>query len=310
MSTGDNARFIKDWYEVSLNNINFNCKSEQESLSDNRKWYPINCGGTFRKWYGNQNSVVNWYHNGEEMKSNAVVLNHGGHWSRYITSVDKFFRQGLSWNAISSGDICVRYFDKGFIFCSASMCGYGDDIEVVIGLLNSKVGMDILKVLAPTMNYGPLQVKKIPFLKKSKECKTVVENNILLSKADWNAHETSWDFEANPLVALHNEKVSRIIELENSGKEKFENSQIRDKKEVDNSVIRDRGEIPTSFRLQDLVEEFETQWTERFMQLHQNEEELNRQFIEIYGLQDELTPDVPLDEITILQQGEISIIDN
>ena len=279
MSTGDNARFIKDWYEVSLNNINFNCKSEQESLSDNRKWYPINCGGTFRKWYGNQDSVVNWYHNGEEMKSNAVVLNHGGHWSRYITSVDKFFRQGLSWNAISSGDICVRYFDKGFIFCSASMCGYGDDIEVVIGLLNSKVGMDILKVLAPTMNYGPLQVKKIPFLKKSKECKTVVENNILLSKADWNAHETSWDFEANPLVALRNEKVAQ-------------------------------GNLDSSFRLSDFVEEFETQWTERFMQLHQNEEELNRQFISIYGLEDELTPDVPLDEITILQQGEISIVNN
>ena len=279
MSTGDNARFIKDWYEVSLNNINFNCKSEQESLSDNRKWYPINCGGTFRKWYGNQNSVVNWYHNGEEMKSNAVVLNHGGHWSRYITSVDKFFRQGLSWNAISSGDICVRYFDKGFIFCSASMCGYGDDIEVVIGLLNSKVGMDILKVLAPTMNYGPLQVKKIPFLKKSKECKTVVENNILLSKADWDSHETSWDFEANPLVALRNEKVAQ-------------------------------GNLESSFRLSDFVEEFETQWTERFMQLHHNEEELNRQFISIYGLEDELTPDVPLDEITILQQGEISIVNN
>jgi hypothetical protein len=277
MSTGDNTRFIKDWYEVSLKNIYFNCTSEQESLNDNRKWYPINCGGTFRKWYGNQDSVVNWYHNGEEMKSNAVVLNHGGHWSRYITSVDKFFREGLSWNAISSGDICVRHFGKGFIFCSASMCGYGDDVEPVIGLLNSKVGMDILKVLAPTMNYGPLQVKKIPFLEQSKDCKNLVEQNILLSKLDWDSHETSWDFEANPFVALRNETVTS-------------------------------GNLESSFKLSSFVEQFEDVWEERFNQLHQNEEELNRQFIEIYGLQDELSPEVPKNEITILQQGEINLI--
>ena len=277
MSTGDNARFIKEWYEVSLKNIYFNCTSEQESLTDNRKWYPINCGGTFRKWYGNQDSVVNWYHDGEEMKSNAVVLNHGGHWSRYITSVDKFFRQGLSWNAISSGDICVRHFGKGFIFCSASMCGYGNDIEPVIGLLNSKVGMDILKVLAPTMNYGPLQVKKIPFLEKSIECKNIVEQNIFLSKTDWDAHETSWDFETNPIIELRNETVSN-------------------------------GNLDSSFKLSAFVEQFETIWEERFNQLHQNEEELNRQFIDIYGLQDELSPEVPKNEITILQQGEINLV--
>lgn len=108
---------------------------------------------------------MNWFHDGEEMKANAVLLNHGSHWSRYITSVDKFYKPGLSWNAISSGDICVRYFGDGFLFCSASMCGFGNEVEPVIGLLNSKVGMDILSVLAPTLNYGPLQVKQIPFLK-------------------------------------------------------------------------------------------------------------------------------------------------
>jgi len=279
MSTGDNARFIKNWYEVSLDNIFFDCTSEKESLIDCRKWYPINCGGTFRKWYGNQDSIVNWYHDGEEMKANAVVLNHGGHWSRYLTSVDKFFREGLSWNAISSGDICVRYFGNGFIFCSASMCGYGNDVKPVIGLLNSKVGMDILKVLAPTMNYGPLQVKKIPLVDVSKDCKTIIDDNISISKSDWDSHETSWDFEANPLVALCNHYTQG-------------------------------GCGATSYRLENFVKDFEAEWLEKFNQLHQNEEELNRQFIEIYGLQDELTPDVPKDEITILQQGEISIEDN
>ena len=107
----------------------------------------------------------------------------------------------------------------------------------------------------------------------------IVDKCVNISKLDWDSHETSWDFEANPLVALRNEKVAQ-------------------------------GNLESSFRLSDFVEEFETQWTERFNQLHENEEELNRQFISIYGLEDELTPDVPLDEITILQQGEISIIDN
>ena len=283
MSTGDNARFIKNWTEVSKHNIFFECHSQEESLNSDLKWYPINCGGTFRKWYGNQDLVVNWMHNGEEMKANAVILNHGGHWSRYITSVDKFFRPGLSWNAISSGDICLRYFGKGFIFCSASMCGYGDDLETVIALLNSKVGMDILKVLAPTMNYGPLQVKKVPLIDDIKKDDHIVNECISISKQDWDAHETSWDFEENPLLKCND------VEIEEEG-------------EVD------LGVATGSLKMQ--YDHYKAEWEQNFKQLHANEEELNRQFIEIYGLQDELTPDVPLEEITILQQGEISIEDN
>lgn len=120
MSTGDNARFIRNWSEVSLDNIIFTCSSNEESLKLKQKWYPINYGGTYRKWYGNQDSVANWLYDGDEMKTNATTLNNGGHWSRYITSTDRFFKPGLSWNAISSGDICVRYFGQGFIFYPSS----------------------------------------------------------------------------------------------------------------------------------------------------------------------------------------------
>ena len=296
MSTGDNARFIKNWNEVSLKKIYFDCKSEEDSLRDERKWYPINCGGTFRKWYGNQDSVVNWFHNGEEMKSNAIVLNHGGHWSRYITSVDKFYHHGLSWNAISSGDICVRYFGSGFIFCSASMCGYGDNIKSVIGLLNSKVGMDILKVLAPTMNYGPLQVKKIPLIDKINNYKLLVDKCISISKQDWDAHETSWDFETNSLLAVDEETYIDNIHHEIE----------RHEKETGEHLCIDPA-APELDSLEWRMEQYKQKWEHLFMQLHANEEELNRQFIDIYGLGNELTPDVPLDEITILQQGEISI---
>ena len=212
MSTGDNTRFIRNWSEVSFDNITFTCSSNEESLSLEQKWYPINYGGTYRKWYGNQDSVANWLHNGEEMKANATILNKGGHWSRYITSTDCFFKAGLSWNAISSGNICVRYFGEGFIFCSASMCGFGDSIVPVIGLLNSNVAMDVLKVLAPTMNYGPLQVKVIPYIEQVKKCKPIIENNIDISKQDWDTHETSWDFQRNELLSIDTDTYMENID--------------------------------------------------------------------------------------------------
>ena len=296
MSTGDNTRFTRYWSEVSLRNILFDCSSNNQSLHSDTKWYPINYGGSFRKWYGNQESVVNWLHDGEEMKANATVLNHGGHWSRYITSTDKFFKEGLSWNAISSGDICVRYFDKGFVFCSASMCGYGEPLLPIIGLLNSKVAMDILKVFAPTMNYGPLQIKKIPYLNDIDKTSNLVQQNISLSKLDWDAHETSWDFQRNPL--WEQQLTGILINMQEQGVM------------ADDATIDDieAFHLPHMMQpLEVLMENYKSEWEDHFMQLHANEEELNRQFISIYGLEDELTHDVPLNEITILQQGEITI---
>lgn len=296
MSTGDNTRFIRNWSEVSFDNITFTCSPNEESLSLEQKWYPINYGGTYRKWYGNQDSVANWLHNGEEMKANATILNKGGHWSRYITSTDCFFKAGLSWNAISSGNICVRYFGEGFIFCSASMCGFGDSIVPVIGLLNSNVAMDVLKVLAPTMNYGPLQVKVIPYIEQVKKCKPIIENNIDISKQDWDTHETSWDFQRNELLSIDTDTYMENIDYKIE--KHFE--------ETGEHICIDPA-APKLGSLEWRMEQYKTKWERKFMQLHKNEEELNRQFIDIYGLQDELTPDVPLNEITILQQGEISI---
>lgn len=299
MSTGDNARFIRNWSEVSLDNIIFTCSSNEESLKLKQKWYPINYGGTYRKWYGNQDSVANWLYDGDEMKTNATTLNNGGHWSRYITSTDRFFKPGLSWNAISSGDICVRYFGQGFIFCSASMCGYGESIIPVIGLLNSKVAMEVLKVFAPTMNYGPLQVKKVPFIKEIGKCEPIVQQNISISKQDWDAHETSWDFQRNELLSIDTSTYMENVNCEI--KKHFE--------ETGEHICID----PAPPQLDSLawrIEQYKQKWEHKFKQLHENEEELNRQFIDIYGLQDELTSDVPLNEITILQQGEISIEEN
>ena len=271
-ATGDNDRFLRLWSEVSIEKIGFNFSSLEQVLKAHFKWYPINKGGGQRKWYGNQDYVIAF-----DQENYNALANMGNH----LPSRQYYFKENVAWNMISSGaTLSFRLFPKGFVFNNAANACFTDSIYSVLGLLNSKFIAYISDLLNPTVNLSNGVVNNFPYTPITEDdYKNEVEVNVNISKLDWDSHETSWDFEANPLVALRNEKVAQ-------------------------------GNLESSFRLSDFVEEFETQWTERFMQLHENEEELNRQFISIYGLEDELTPDVPLDEITILQQGEISIVNN
>lgn len=259
MSTGDNERFIRCWYEPNTHKIGI-AYTAQQAKSSKRKWFPINSGGAYRKWYGNNYYVVNWENDGQKMKDNAVKLNNGGHWSRYIVNTDKFFYPGITWSAITSGKIGVRSYDNGFLFSSASMCGFGLKSEYVLALLNSNVAMQILSVLAPTINYGPKQVKKIPcIVKYESKIVELAKQNIALSKTDWDSFEISWDFMRHPLL-IYSTNCKRISDAYNGWQ------QITDS---------------------------------QFAQLKANEEELNRIFIDIYGLQDELTPEVDDKDVTI-----------
>jgi hypothetical protein len=258
MSTGDNERFNRNWYEVGLDNIGFNYSAKQ-AVDSKMKWFPLNSGGVFRKWYGNQLTVSNWEKDGKEMKANATILNNGSHWSRYIINTDSFFKDGIAWNAISSAQFGARAFEKGFLFSSACMCGFGNSQNklYILGLLNSTVSRDILGVLSPTLNFGAEQIRKIPYIVMEKtKVDELVSNNISLSRSDWDAFETSWDFKRHPLI---------------------------------------NGEqtVATAF------DKWEREAAERFETLKANEEELNRIFIDIYGLQDELTPEVEDKDVTV-----------
>ena len=200
-STGDNAHFIRQWSEISVLDSYFQAKSPEDAQISGKKWFPINSGGEHRKWYGNRNEVVNWYSDGKEMKQLATKLNHGGHWSRYIINPDKFFTENIVWSAISSSKISVRYSGFGFAFSSASMEAFGSHLFYILGLLNSAVAEDILKLLAPTINFGVEQVGKIPvILVKEVEVTDIVTQNVEVSKCDWDSYETSWDFKRHPLV--------------------------------------------------------------------------------------------------------------
>ena len=256
MSNGDGSSYTRLWPEVSDSKVG-------------KKWFKYDKGGQFRRWYGNRDYYVNWENDGFEIKHNSKAA---------VRNSEFFFKPHFSWTLVGTGKYSVRYFEEGFILDTASNCVYfkeGMDY-FILGLLNSIVCSKILKIINPTINNSCGVVGSIPVFKGNVNI-GLIENNIRISKLDWDAHETSWDFEGNPLVALRNQKIAD-------------------------------GCLDTSFQLKSFVKDFETRWEQNFNQLHENEEELNRQFIEIYGLQDELTPDIPKNEITILQQGEINLV--
>lgn len=272
LQTADNARFLRLWFEVSRSHIGFGFENAASAARSGLKWFPITKGGPFRRWYGNMTYVVNWENNGKELKNfkGSVIRNE----KRYFTL------SGCTWSTISSGKPSFRYFDKSWLFeTKGSVCFPNDEniIFILMGYLNSPITFACLQMLSPTLDYHEGPMGKIPFknIMDLESISTLACKNMKISKSDWDAHETSWDFQ-------HNELLNMDVQIP------------REELRLDSIEWR--------------MEQYKKKWEQMFCQLHENEEELNRQFIEIYGLQDELTPDVPIDEITILQQGEVSFV--
>lgn len=270
LQTADNAKFLRLWFEVNLNRIGFECENATIAISSQKKWFPYNKGGAYRKWYGNQEFIINWENNGYEIKKTKGAV---------IRNPQFYFRESISWGLITSGGSSFRYYPKGFIYDVAGMSLFMTkqiNQLAVIASLNTKLFSKLIKIINPTINMQCGDIAKSPYLMISSNYTTanLAEQNISISKIDWNIHETSWDFKKTTLLDTEfNKQESKSL-------------------------------------LSNVYKSYCMQWHSLFMQLHRNEEELNRQFIEIYGLQDELTPSVPLEEITILQQGEITIKDN
>lgn len=265
LATGDNERFIRNWWDVAYKTINRNANSVSSAINSGYKWFPFMMGGASRKWYGNSGNVIAFDYN-----SYNILSSQGNH----LPSKQLYFRESFAFSRISSNNLNGRYCPSGYIFDGSAPFGVTDKhLDYKLAYLCSKVIKSFLSVLAPTLTFQVGDVRLAPFqLKRTPQISELSHNCITISKQDWDAHETSWDFERNEIVALSN-KEEGISNIEAA------------------------------------VEAYERKWADLFMRLHANEEELNSQFIEIYGLQDELTPDVPLDEVTILQQGEVKIND-
>ncbi len=286
---------LRLWFEPSYSRIGFGCENAALAARSQKKWFPYNKGGGQRRWYGNQESVVNWENDGYEIKN---FMDNKGKQRSVIRNPERYFCPSISWSDISSNSNSFKVYPKGFIFDVCGMsCFDAPNSLNLLGVLNTKFYAVLSHFLNPTMHFQIGNFKQLPYMEvPSKEFDQLVEQNIAISKSDWDAHETSWDFQRNELLSIDTDTYMENINYEIE--KHFE--------ETGEHICIDPA-APQLGSLKWRMEQYKTKWEHKFMQLHKNEEELNRQFIDIYGLQDELTPDVPLNEITILQQGEISI---
>ena len=260
LATADNNKFLRLWNEVNYSRIGYNMSNSQEALESKKKWFPYNKGGEFRKWYGNQEYLVNWENDGYEIKNfkNAVIRN-----------PSYYFKESISWSKVSSNNFSMRFYQKGLIFADAGMSYFSkENLKYILGISNSKLINKFLTILSPTLNFEAGHLALIPLIyNDNKKIIELIEENIEISKEEWDLRETSWDFEKLSLIDGKN--------------------------------------------LKSTYENYCNHWRDNFVQLHKNEEELNRLFIEIYDLQDEMDEKVAFEDITILKkEANIIQIDN
>ena len=291
--TGDNSKFLRFWHEVNCQKIRFDAECASDSYDNVKKWFPCTKGGSYRKWFGNNEYIIDWQDNGYRVI--RCAKNEKRNCQDYQD--DYKFKSSFSWADVCSNKPSFRYTINS-LSESKGMCIFptNGNIFEIGGFLNSCVANYLLLTLSPTLMVTAGAISKLPFKVGYKDIIDIVQSNIAVSLQDWDAHETSWDFQRNELLSIDADTCMENINYEIE--KHFE--------ETGEQICID----PAAPQLDSLawrIEQYKTKWERKFMQLHKNEEELNRQFIDIYGLQDELTPDVPLDEITILQQGEISI---
>lgn len=260
MATSDNNRFLRGWSEVALSRTYLNAKSHDDANNSDSKWFPYNKGGEFRKWYGNHDFLVNWENSGEELLGYASSLY--GSPTRTIKSISEYFKPCISWSKISSSNLAMRYFPQGFIFDVAGCCIFSEEeqnLDKLLGYTNSIVARKILASISPTLNFEAGQIAILPILDNIKFNEKTIKDLKEFTKNDWDAYERSWDFKRVSLLVNENR-----------------NSQI----EKNYTVLREV-------------------WKNQTLEVQRLEQENNQVFIDAYGLADELTPDVPLKEITL-----------
>ena len=258
MSTGRNNDVLRFWYEVSKNDISFCSKSIEEFEGNNKKYAPYNKGGSFRKWYGNQEHVLRY-----DKFGRTLMNTFSGH--RHDNRQD-YFKEGITWTFVSSSNLGVRFTPYGFVFdvAGSSVFPSKDKLYFIIAFLCSKVAYELMKIQNPTLNFQVGNIGNLPIIESisddiKKRINSLSCENIGISKVDWDSYETSWDFKKDPLL-IH-KKESNKLEV--------------------------------AFESWKLCKE------EQFYLLKYNEEELNHIFIEIYGLQDELSSEVGDEDVTI-----------
>ena len=280
LATADNDRFLRYWFETELHRIGFSMASRQEAKNSGKKWFPYNKGGEFRKWYGNQEYVVNWENDGEEIR--AFCFDNGKQRS-VVRNPDFYFRESVSWSDVNTSSTAFRHYPIGFIFDSSGHSSFYENCQVmsyVLKYTNTKILRKIVAILNPTIHFHVGYFNNVPVITPDidKICAgdddlfelKLVENEQL----DWDSFETSWDFSELPLLGVSGLGVR------------------------DGEALKPKTQNPKP-ELSEAYAKLRERWKESTLKMQELEEENNRIFIEAYGLQEELSPEVPLKEITL-----------
>ena len=266
LATANNDRFLRRWWEVDLGRIGFGMKDRSEALRSGKKWFPYNKGGAFRKWYGNHEYVVNWENDGREIR--AFGTESGGRARSRVQNDEYYFKPSLTWSLLTSGPTAFRLQGDGSVHDVSGMSAFGAssvDAVLIAGYCNSPIARLAARAINPTMSFQIGDFQKIPFLEivaEALKAPTVqrVRELMRYGRDDWGAFEMSWNFQSSPILPAFK---GRAITIEGC---------------FDEWLKRNRDAVDDTLRL---------------------EEENNRLFIEAYGLSDELSPDVPLEEVTL-----------
>ncbi|MCH7041393.1 BREX-1 system adenine-specific DNA-methyltransferase PglX [Escherichia coli] len=267
MRTGDNAKWLRLWYEPSLKETNFNAVDSKDAVASKKKWFPYNKGGDFRRWYGNNDYVIYWHKNGYDIKCETIEKYPQLSWDNLgwkITNEPDFFKKSITWSFISSSNFGVRCSLGGAIFDVSGSSAFPKDSDyfTTAGFLCSRVAYEFLKVLNPTLSFQVINLNSLPWIspkEKSSSIEQIVSRLVEISKVDWDLFEISWDFCENKLV----------------------------------SYAVDSKEISHAYNKYII---FCQNMTSEMLQL---EEENNRTFINIYDLDSIIKPEVPINEITL-----------
>lgn len=287
MITGNNEKFIRLWYEVCYKRIGINFPNRILAQKSFLKWFPYIKGGEYKHWYGNCEFVVNWENDGYELRT---TTDKNGKVPAHAFNDEYIFKPNVNWSSISSSGFSARISYGGALFDAGGSAAFPtfEYLKYILGYLNTTFIVQALATINPTLNFQPWNIGNLPIIfpkdeNIKKQIDNIVEQNIQISKDDWDSFETSWDFEQHPLLRFSN----------------------RNKGLVDYKNIHKVEPITVGDKVQDCFNKWKKYKQEQFNKLKANEEELNRLFIEIYGLQDEMTPEVDDKDITVALADEL-----
>ena len=264
LSTCNNDLFVRNWWESCKTNLFLNALDHEDATRSGCKWFPYSKGGAFRRWYGNNALMVNWKDRGRDIHAyNKVPIDYAG---APVRGKQYYFMEGMTWSSLTSGLFSGRHCPSGFVFADKGPMLFAkvkSDQLFLTALLNSNVASLFFEILAPTLDFAQGPIGRVPIASgsnTSSEARTICKKAIDLSRQDWDSFEQSWDFKINPLIC---------------------------------ELTPEQQSTATCFHA------LSAKNHDAVSRLKNIEESNNRFFIDAYGLQDELSPEVPIEQITL-----------